>query len=143
MVVNVNVNDVPLPVVYFTPGRSAVHPVDRTRRLLGGQIHFDMLAGGTRTLTVEVMGESGFHLGTALYLGFDGKKHGSWYGPGVHLDGEKIEDTSDVATLKRIHQLRDCPVRVTEGEMTGYGDIESIIHGGDEALGLTAANSIV
>ncbi len=116
---------------------------DRTRRLLGGLIHFDMLAGGTRTLTVEVSGESGFHLGPALYLGFEGKKHGSWYGPGVHLDGEKIEDTSDVTTLKRIHQLRDCPVRVTEGEMTGYGDIESIIHGGDEALGLTAANSII
>ncbi|MGD9660366.1 MAG: hypothetical protein AB7U63_03760 [Porticoccaceae bacterium] len=116
---------------------------DCTRRLLGGRIHLDLLAGGTETLEVEVPGEAGFHLGTALYLGFDGKKHGSWYGEGVHLDGEKIDDTSDVKTLKRIHQLRDCMVKVRCGDMEGYGDIESIVHGEDKELGLTAANSII
>lgn len=116
---------------------------DRTRRLLGGPIHMDLLAGGTDTLQVEVLGASGFHLGTALYLGFDGKKHGSWYGPGVHLDGEKIENTLDRKTLERIHQVRDTPVRVTCGEWSGYGDIESIVHGADAAMGLTAENSVV
>ena len=116
---------------------------DKTRRLLGGRIHLDLLAGGTDTLEVEVVGESGFHLGTALYLGFEGRKHGSWHGSEVHLDGEKIEDTMNVETLERIHQLRDCPVKVTCGEYSGYGDIESIVHGGDPELGLTAENSII
>ena len=30
---------------------------------------------------VEVVGTSGVHLGPGLYLGFDGRKHGSWHGP--------------------------------------------------------------
>ena len=115
---------------------------DRTRRLLGGQIHFDMLQGDTHTVSVEVAGPSGVHLGPGLYLGFDGKKHGSWKGL-LEIEGEKFENTLDINTLKRIHQLRDCPVRVAEGDMTGYGIMETIIHGGDETLGLTVANSIL
>lgn len=115
---------------------------DRTRRLRGGKLHFDMLAGGTRTVEVEVMGESGFHLGPALYLGFDGKKHGMWRGP-LHVDGEKIADTLDVATLKRIHQLRDCIIRVREGEASGHGIFESIVMGPNPELGLTQEASFV
>ena len=115
---------------------------DRTRRLLGGAVHFDMMQGGTHTVKVEVAGESGVHLGPGLYLGFDGKKHGSWKGP-LETDGEMFEDTLDVATLKRIRQVRDCPIRVSEGEWTGYGIMESIIHGEHPELGLTAANSLI
>ncbi len=115
---------------------------DRTRRMLGGRIHFDMLQGETRTVEIETVGSSGFHLGTALYLGFDGKKHGSWKGS-LQVEGEKIENTLDLESLKRIHQLRDCPIKVTEGNMVGYGILESIVHGGDDKLGLTAANSIL
>lgn len=116
---------------------------DRTRRLLGGKVHLDMLQGENRTVEIEVLGQSGVHLGPALYLGFDGKKHGSWYGEEPVIEGEKFDDTLDVETLKRIHQLRDCPIRVTEGDATGYGIMETIVHGGDEKLGLTAANSIL
>jgi hypothetical protein len=115
---------------------------DRTRRLLGGKVHFDMLQGESRTIEVEVMGTSGFHLGTALYLGFDGKKHGSWRGE-LLVEGEKIENTMDVQTLKRIHQVRDCPIKVSEGAMVGYGILESIVQGEDTKLGLTAENSLV
>lgn len=116
---------------------------DRTRRLLGGQVHFDMLQGGTHSVTVEVGGESGVHLGPGLYLGFDGKKHGSWKGA-LETEGEKFEDTLDVPTLKRIRQLRDCPIRVREGDATGYGIMETIIHGAHPSLGgLTAGNSII
>jgi hypothetical protein len=115
---------------------------DRTRRLLGGRVHFDMLQGDTHTVQVEVVGESGVHLGPGLYLGFDGKKHGSWKGP-LEVDGERFADTLDLPTLKRIHQLRDTPVKVTEGNMSGYGIMETIIHGADEKLGLTTANSIL
>ena len=115
---------------------------DRTRRLLGGRVHFDMLQGGSHTVEVEVLGTSGVHLGPGLYLGFDGRKHGSWKGP-LEVEGEKFADTTDVTTLKRIRQLRDCPLRVTEGDATGYGIMESIIHGAHPELGLTAANSLI
>ena len=115
---------------------------DKTRRLLGGQLHFDMLQGGSHTINVEVLGTSGVHLGPGLYLGFDGRKHGSWKGP-LEVEGESFSDTLDVATLKRIRQVRDCPIRVTEGAAVGYGIMETIIHGEHPELGLTAANSLV
>ena len=115
---------------------------DATRRLLGGQVHFDMLQGGSHSVTIEVVGTSGVHLGPGLYLGFDGRKHGSWQGP-LTVEGEYFADTLDRETLKRIRQLRDCPIRVTEGDAVGYGIMETIIHGADPELGLTAANSLV
>lgn len=115
---------------------------DATRRLKGGVVHFDMMQGGTHSVTVEVMGTSGVHLGPGLYLGFDGKKHGSWKGP-LEVEGEYFADTLDVPTLKRIRQLRDCPIRVTVGDAVGYGIMETIIHGGHPDLGLTAANSLI
>jgi hypothetical protein len=115
---------------------------DRTRRLLGGTVHFDMLQGGTHSVEVEVMGTSGVHLGPGLYLGFDGRKHGSWHGP-LTVEGEYFPDTMDVETLKRIRQLRDCPIRVRQGDAVGYGIMETIIHGAHPDMGLTAANSIV
>jgi hypothetical protein len=115
---------------------------DRTRRLLGGQVHFDMQQGGTHSVTIEVMGTSGVHLGPGLYLGFDGRKHGSWNGP-LEVEGEKFANTLDVDTLQRIRQLRDCPIRVTEGDSVGYGIMETIIHGEHPELGLTAANSLI
>ncbi len=101
---------------------------DKTRRLLGGTLHFDMLQGGSHTIEVEVLGTSGVHLGPGLYLGFDGRKHGSWKGP-LELEGEHFANTLDVETLKRIRQVRDCPIRVTEGDAVGYGIMETIIHG--------------
>ena len=115
---------------------------DRTRRLKGGQVHFDMQQGGTHSVTVDVVGTSGVHLGPGLYLGFDGRKHGSWRGE-LEVEGEFFPDTLDVTTLKRIRQLRDCPIRVTEGSASGYGIMETIIHGAHPAMGLTAENSII
>ena len=115
---------------------------DKTRRLLGGKLHFDMLQGGSHTINVEVLGTSGVHLGPGLYLGFDGRKHGSWKGP-LELEGEHFANTLDVETLKRIRQVRDCPIRVTEGDAVGYGIMETIIHGEHSDLGLTAANSMI
>jgi hypothetical protein len=115
---------------------------DATRRLLGGKVHFDMLQGGTHTVEIEVAGPSGVHLGPGLYLGFDGKKHGSWKGP-LDVEGERFPDTLDVPTLRRIRQLRDCPIKVREGDATGYGIMESIIHGAHPELGLTAEASLI
>ena len=115
---------------------------DKTRRLLGGTIEYDLLSGGTRTVEVEVAGETGFHLGPALYLGFDGKKHGMWRGP-LHVEGEKIADTKDLKTLHRIHQLRDNIIRVREGDATGWGIIETIVTGPNHEVGLTEEASFV
>lgn len=115
---------------------------DKTRRLLGGRLHFDMLQGGSHVIEVEVLGTSGVHLGPGLYLGFDGRKHGSWKGP-LELEGEHFANTLDVETLKRIRQVRDCPIRVTEGDAVGYGIMETIIHGAHPEIGLTAANSLI
>lgn len=115
---------------------------DKTRRLLGGTVHFDMLQGGTHSVEVEVVGTSGVHLGPGLYLGFDGRKHGSWHGP-LTIEGEYFGDTMDVETLQRIRQLRDCPIKVTEGDAVGYGIMETIIHGAHPDMGLSAANSLV
>lgn len=115
---------------------------DRTRRLKGGRIHFDMLNGENRTVEIEVPGEAGFHLGCALYLGLDGKKHGMYRGD-LFVDGEKIEDTLDLATLKRIHQLRDCPIRIREGDAVGHGIFESVVVGAWPEYGLTAEHSFI
>ena len=115
---------------------------DKTRRLLGGIVHFDMLQGGTHTIEVEVLGTSACHLGPGLYLGFEGRKHGSWKGA-LEVEGEKIDNTLDVATLKRIRQLRDCPILVREGDAVGYGVMETIIHGAHPEIGLTKENSLI
>ncbi len=115
---------------------------DVTRRLQGGRVHFDMLQGGTHTVEIEVAGPSGVHLGPGLYLGFDGRKHGSWHGP-LTVEGEKFDNTLDRKTLERIRQLRDCPIKVSEGDWTGYGIMETIIHGEHPEMGLTAANTLI
>jgi hypothetical protein len=115
---------------------------DKTRRLLGGTIEFDLLSGGTRTVQVEVVGETGFHLGPALYLGFDGKKHGMWRGP-LCVEGEKIADTKDAQTLRRIHQIRDNIIRVREGDAVGWGIIETLVTGPNAEIGLTQEASFV
>jgi hypothetical protein len=105
-------------------------------------VHFDMLQGGTHTVEVEVAGPTAVHLGPGLYLGFDGRKHGSWKGA-LEVEGEKFADKLDVPTLRRIRQLRDCPILVREGDATGHGIMETVIHGAHPELGLTTENSLI
>ena len=63
------------------------------RRLLGGKLTFDCGWGQTRTLEIEPAGDTGFHLGTGLYFGFKGHRHGQWHGA-QHIDGERYADVS-------------------------------------------------
>ena len=58
-------------------------------------------------------------------------------------DGEKIEDTADRKTLERIHQLRDCPIRIREGDAVGYGIFESVLVGNWPEFGLSGENSFI
>lgn len=109
--------------------RPELRYVDDSRRLIGGRIHFDMLNGETDTVEVEVMGESGFYLGPALYLGFDGKKHGNWRGE-LDLDGEQIPDMTAPEVADRMGSaVRDTIVRARMGDAEGYGLFEPIVLG--------------
>jgi hypothetical protein len=116
------------------------HP--ETRRLLGGTLHFTLESGERRSLEIEVLGDTGFHLGTGLYFGFDGKHHGQWRGD-LCVEGEHIPDCADPATARRLHQLRDCIVRVRDGESVGVANYQTIVTGAWPELGLEAERSFL
>ncbi len=109
----------------------------RTRFVRGGELLLVMESGETRRIEIEALGESGFFLKTAGYGSWEGHIHGSWMGP-LRLDGEHIADCWDDEHLALLGQLRDTPIRVREGDATGYGILESIIGGEWPEFGLTA-----
>jgi hypothetical protein len=45
--------------------------------------------------------------------------------------------------VQEAHQLRDCVIRVREGDAVGYGIFESIIIGEHPRYGLTRENSFL
>lgn len=112
------------------------------RRLLGGTLEFDAGWGETRRLEIEPLSDTGFHLGTGLYFGFRGHRHGMYLGPD-HLDGEHFEDVSTAEAVREVHQLRDCPVRVREGDAEGFGIFESMVIGQHDQYGLTREDSFL
>lgn len=112
------------------------------RRLLGGKLTFDVGWGETRTIEIEPVSDTGFHLGTGLYFGFKGHRHGQWHGPS-HLDGERYADVSDAETAREVHQLRDCVIRCREGDAVGYGIFESMVIGEHLRYGLTKESSFL
>ena len=103
-----------------------------------------MADGSVRPLTLTPVSDTGFHLGPGLYHGFDGQAHGQWRGP-LHVDGEYIADCSDPITARRVHQHRDCVIRVDDpvGGGTGIGNLQSIVIGADASMGLTADASFL
>ena len=120
----------------------AYDPVNR--RLRGGQVHCKMTDGSNRTLQVEVVSDTGFHLGTGLYFGLDGHHHGEWRGD-LHVDGERILDCTTAENARRVHQIRDTVVRITDpdGGGTGYGNWQPIASGSMPELGLDASTSFM
>jgi len=120
----------------------AYDPVNR--RLRGGRVHCTMEDGSSRTIEVEVVSDTGFHLGTGLYFGFDGHHHGEWRGE-LHVDGERLDDCASPETAHRIHQIRDTIVRVTDaaGGGTGWGNWQPMVTGSIPELGLAADTSFV
>lgn len=84
-----------------------------------------------RVFEVEAINpEMGFRLLPGMYGAWKGQIHGSFKGEDF-LDGECIDDVNNPEKLAETYrwQIRDRPVRVREGENTGYGDMESIILG--------------
>lgn len=112
------------------------------RRLLGGKLTFDCGWGQTRTLEIEPAGDTGFHLGTGLYFGFKGHRHGQWHGA-QHIDGERYADVSTPETAREVHQLRDCVIRCREGDAVGYGIFESMVIGEHPRYGLARETSFL
>ncbi len=108
------------------------------KRFLGGKFVFTMSEGSARALEVEPISDTGFHLGTGLYHGgLDGHYHGSWRGQ-RHLDGEYFENCADPDIVERIHQFRDCMIRVmdpVEGGV-GLGNCQNYVKGTWPDLGL-------
>jgi hypothetical protein len=114
------------------------------RRLRGGRVHCTMDDGSARTLQVEVVSDTGFHLGTGLYFGFDGHHHGEWRGD-LHVDGERIADCSKPESACRVHQIRDTVVRISDeaGGGVGYGNWQPMATGELPELGLPSQSSFV
>jgi hypothetical protein len=117
---------------------------DDNRRLLGGEIHVRLPDGSARTFVLEVPSSTGFHLGTGLYFGFEGKFHGQWRGT-LDVSGEHIGDCANPAVARRLHQHRDCVVHLRDasGTTEGWGNAQTIVIGAFPEFGLTAEQSFV
>jgi hypothetical protein len=114
------------------------------RRLLGGRIIATMADGAERIFGVEVLGDTGFHLGAGLYFGWNGHHHGEFRGPLV-VEGERIADCTDPDMARKLHQIRDTTVRITDESenAVGYGNMQPIIVGEWPELGLSAESSFM
>ncbi len=111
---------------------------DDNRRLTGGWMRYVLADGTERTFTVQPVSDTGFHLGTGLYGGFNGHHQGEWRGELV-VDGERIDGCDQPEVARRIHQHRDCVVRLDDpatGEF-GYGTAQTRMAGAHPQLGLT------
>jgi hypothetical protein len=117
------------------------HP--ENRRVLGGTLRFTMADGTERPIEVEALGDTGFHLGTGLYFGLDGHHHGEWRGPS-HVDGEHIPDCTEPATARRVHQIRDAVMSVSDpvGGGTGWCNLQTTVFGDWPELGIVGENFI-
>ena len=119
-----------------------VDPVNR--RLRRATLPFVLADGSTRPVTVQSLGETGFHLGAGLYFGFDDQYHGQYRGA-LHVAGEHVPDCTTPEASRRLHQLRDNVVRVDDpvGGGVGYGNLQSMFVGPHPELGLDEASSFM
>ena len=118
---------------------------DTNRRFLGGTFVATMPDGAQRPIAMTpVDSGTGFHLGTGLYFGLDGARHGQWRGE-LHVDGDHFTDCAAADVARRIHQLRDCLVRVDDpvGGGVGYGVLQTIAIGAFPEFGLALATTFI
>lgn len=117
---------------------------DDNRRLVGGTIVAVLADGTERTYRIDPVSATGFHLGAGLYGGYEGHHQGEWRGE-LHVDGEHITGCDTIEVAHRIHQHRDCIVRVEDlGDgSTGVGTLQSNAVGPHPELGLTADASFM
>jgi hypothetical protein len=111
------------------------------RRLLGGTVVATMEDGSERPFTIEVLGDTGVHLGAGLYFGLDGHHHGEFRGA-LHIDGERIADCRPPEVARRLHQIRDTTIRIVDpiGGGAGWGNCQPMAVGPWPDLGLGDEN---
>lgn len=110
---------------------------DANRRFLGGELRLD-----DTTYSVRPVSDTGFHLGTGLYGGWEGHFHGEYRGELV-VEGEHVVDCHLPEVARVLHQHRDCVVRVEDpatGDW-GVGTLQSGVIGAHPDLGLTEEGS--
>lgn len=118
------------------------------RRLLGGTLDATMADGSSRPLTITAVSDTGFHLGAGKYFSFDGEWHGQWDPRSrepLVVAGEHIADCSQLEAAKRLHQIRDCVVRIDDpvGNGVGYGTAQTIAIGSHPGSNLGDEGSFV
>lgn len=120
----------------------AYHPTHR--RLLGGRVTLTTESGAVHPYRVEVMGDTGVHLGAGLYFGFNGHHHGEWRGP-LHVEGERIADCTDPEWFQPLHQIRDTTVQLVDESTgdVGWGNWQPIICGAWPQLGLAQETTFI
>ena len=129
----------------FVDARFDVTFDDANRRFLGGTIVFVTADGRERPVDVApVPTGTGFHLGTGLYFGLDGARHGQWRGE-LHVDGDHFTDCDRADVARHLHQHRDCVVVVDdpEGGGRGGGSIQTIAIGAFPDFGLRLESTFV
>jgi hypothetical protein len=121
-----------IPILHLYP-EMTYREVDRAA--MHGRIHVFLAGKGgdviERVFEIEAINsEMGFRLLPGMYGAWKGQLHGSFKGEDF-LDGEFVEDVNHPEkTVENYRwQIRDRPVRIREGENSGYGDMESIILG--------------
>lgn len=117
---------------------------DDNRRFTHGTITLIDTDGTSRPLTISAAGQTGFHLGTAGYYGWDDWVYGQWVGE-LKVEGNHIAGCDDPAKARKVHQLRDLLVRVEDplGGGLGFGNIETFALGAFPEIGLTEGNSFL
>ncbi len=103
--------------------------------VMGGKIHVLQRGDGRntieRTFEVEAINpEMGFRLNPGMYGPWKGQIHGAFKGEDF-LDGECVEDVNhpDKFAANRRWEIRDRPLRISEGDNHGYANIESLVIG--------------
>ena len=136
---------------FLTGGRKPFRDVipdlefrDDNRRLVGGTLRAVLPDGTERIYRIDPVSTTGFHLGTGLYGGFEGHYQGEWRGE-LTVEGEHVERCDTVEVARRLHQHRDCIVRVEDLEdgSTGVGALQSNVVGAHPEMGLTAEASFM
>ena len=59
------------------------------------------------------------------------------------MDSDYFADCSYVETARRVHQIRDCIIRITDGDAVGYSNYQTVVNGEWPELGLAADNSFI
>lgn len=114
---------------------------DANRRFLGGTLRCG-LGDEVKAYELRPVSDTGFHLGTGLYGGWEGHFHGEYRGD-LHLDGEHLVDCHLPEVARVVHQHRDCIVRIDDpatGDW-GVGTLQSGVVGAHPTMGLTEQNS--